>query len=153
MKNSPRPLLLLHQTLPLALCIEAGCVLLAPAKHRFVRLTGRWWRRFLCTAWFSIQWSSTVSLCGLPLHGWDVVSPRHFQITITALTVDRGSSSRTKKKTCWTGGILWWCTLKVTELFSYGHSTANVCHWRLHGCVLYFIHLSATGVGEIPDFH
>ena len=41
-------------------------------------------------------------------------------------------------------------TLKVTELFSTGHSTANV--WRLHGCVLDFIHLSATGVAEIAEY-
>jgi hypothetical protein len=40
-------------------------------------------------------------------------------------------------------------TLKVTELFSIGHSTANVCLWRLHGCVLDVIQLSATGVAEI----
>ena len=38
--------------------------------------------------------------------------------------------------------------LKVTELFSIGHSTANVC-LCLHGCVLDFIQLSATGVAEI----
>ena len=35
--------------------------------------------------------------------------------------------------------------LKFTELFS----KANVCLWRLHGSVLDFIHLSATGVAEI----
>ena len=29
------------------------------------------------------------------------------------------------------------------------HSTANVCLWRLHGCVLNVIHLSATGVAAI----
>uniref|UniRef100_A0A8C7MUQ4 Zgc:85777 n=1 Tax=Oncorhynchus kisutch TaxID=8019 RepID=A0A8C7MUQ4_ONCKI len=29
------------------------------------------------------------------------------------------------------------------------HSTANVCLWRLHGCVLDFIPLSATGVAEV----
>ena len=40
-------------------------------------------------------------------------------------------------------------TLKVTELFSTGHSTANVCQWRLHGFVLNFIHLSAMAVAEI----
>ena len=42
-------------------------------------------------------------------------------------------------------------TLKVTELFSTGHSTANGCLWRLHGFVLNFIHLSATGVAEIAE--
>ena len=43
-------------------------------------------------------------------------------------------------------------TLKVTDLFSTGHSTANACLWRLHGCVLDFIHLEATGVAEIAEF-
>ena len=38
-------------------------------------------------------------------------------------------------------------TLKVTGLFS----KANVCLWRLHGCLLDFIHLSATGVAEIAE--
>jgi hypothetical protein len=33
-------------------------------------------------------------------------------------------------------------TLKVTELFSTSHSTANVGLWRLHGCVLDFIHVA-----------
>ena len=32
-----------------------------------------------------------------------------------------------------------------------GHSTANVCLWRLHGCVLDFKHLSAMGVAEIAE--
>ena len=41
--------------------------------------------------------------------------------------------------------------LKVTELSSVGHSTANVCLWRLHGCVLNFINLSPTGVAEITE--
>ena len=39
-------------------------------------------------------------------------------------------------------------TLKVTEIFSPRHSTANVCLWRLHGCVLDFIHLSTKRVAE-----
>ena len=39
--------------------------------------------------------------------------------------------------------------VKVTDLFRMGHSTANVCLWRLLGCVLDFINLSATGVAEI----
>ena len=42
-------------------------------------------------------------------------------------------------------------TLKVTELFSTGHSTANLCLWRLHGSVLDFIYLLATGVAEIAE--
>ena len=43
MKNSPRPLFLLRQTLQLTVCIGAGNVLLAPTKPRFVRRTARWW--------------------------------------------------------------------------------------------------------------
>ena len=42
-------------------------------------------------------------------------------------------------------------TLKVTKLFSTAHCTVNVCRWRLHGCVLDFIHLLAMGVVEIAD--
>ena len=40
-------------------------------------------------------------------------------------------------------------TLKVTELFSKAILLTMFCLWRLHGCVLDFIHLSATGVAEI----
>ena len=40
-------------------------------------------------------------------------------------------------------------TLKVSELFRMGHSNASVCLWRLHGCVLDFMHLSATDVAQI----
>ena len=42
--------------------------------------------------------------------------------------------------------------LKVTELFIMAHSPANVCLWRLHGCVLHFMHLSAMGVAEIAEY-
>ena len=42
-------------------------------------------------------------------------------------------------------------TLKVTEPFDTSYSTATVCLWRLHGGVLDFIHLSATGVAEIAE--
>ena len=42
-------------------------------------------------------------------------------------------------------------TLKVTKLFRMGHSTANVCLWRLHDCMLDYIHLSATGVAEMAE--
>ena len=44
--------------------------------------------------------------------------------------------------TCWKGGILYGPTLKVTEL---------VFLWRLHGCLLNFLHLSATGMAEIAE--
>ena len=43
MKNSPRPLFPLHQTLQLARCIRAGGVLLASTKRRYVRRNARWW--------------------------------------------------------------------------------------------------------------
>ena len=43
---------------------------------------------------YALQRSRFVSLCGLPLHGWAVVAPRRFHFTITAITVDQGSSSR-----------------------------------------------------------
>lgn len=39
---------------------------------------------FLHTVCFRTQQSLTVSLCGIPLHGWAVVAPRYFHITITA---------------------------------------------------------------------
>ena len=50
-------------------------------------------RRFLSATRFSTQRSRSVSLCGLPLFGRAIVAPRCFHFTITALTVDRGSSS------------------------------------------------------------
>ena len=151
MKNSHRPLFLLHQTLQLALCIGAGRVLLASTKPRVVCGITSWWsvihhsRERVSTAptavsfillqptlgiahgdlrlvrgcsalethfmkllmnsysadvasrvslEISTRWSRSVSLCGLPLCGWAVVAPRCFHFTITALTVERGSSSR-----------------------------------------------------------
>ena len=51
-------------------------------------------RQFLHATCFSTQRSRSVNLCGLPLRGWAVVAPSHFHLTITALTVDWGSSSR-----------------------------------------------------------
>ena len=51
-------------------------------------------RPFLRVTCFSTWQSHSVSLCGLPLCGWAVVTPRRFHFTITALTVNRGSSSR-----------------------------------------------------------
>ena len=42
-------------------------------------------------------------------------------------------------------------TLKVTELFSKA-ILLHVCLWRLHGCVLDLIHLSATDVAEVAEF-
>jgi hypothetical protein len=78
-------------------------------------------RWFLRTALFIIQQSRSVSLCGPPLRGWVVGAPRCFHFT-----VDRGRSSRAnwpvEKVASYDGAML-----KVTELFSTGHSTANVC--------------------------
>jgi hypothetical protein len=51
------------------------------------------WGQTIFTS-FSPRRSRSVSLCGLPLSGWAVVAPRLFHFTITALTIDRGSSSR-----------------------------------------------------------
>ena len=96
----------------------------------------------------------SVSLCGLSLRGWAVVAPRCFHFTITAPTVDWGSSSRAES---WQTDLLErWDLMTVprwkSEFFS--HSTVNVCLWRLHGCVLafffFFIHL--TGVTEIAEY-
>jgi hypothetical protein len=68
--------------------------------------------------YFNTPGCCSVSLCGLLLRGWAVVSPRCFNFTITALTVDRGSSSRAE--IWWTDLLERWhsATLKVTELFS-----------------------------------
>ena len=43
---------------------------------------------------FRTRRSHSVSLCGLPLCDWAVAAPRRFHFTKTALTVDRGNSSR-----------------------------------------------------------
>ena len=87
MKNSPRPLLLHHQTLQfvcwLPEAVWNSVVSVEIEDRLFVRAT-----------YFSIRRSHSVSLCGLPLRGWDIVAPKRFHFTITALTVDRGSSSR-----------------------------------------------------------
>ena len=182
MTNSPRPLFLLHQTLQLAVCIQAGSVLLAFAKPRFVRRTARWWsmihhsrecvstapesnegklctvvsvatedRRFLRATRFNTLQSRSVSLCGLPLRGWTCVAPRYFHFTITALTVDRGMSSRSD---IWQTDLLErWHPMTVPHWKSLSSSVrpfyCNVCLWRLQGCELNIIHLSASGVTEI----
>ena len=53
----------------------------------------RWFLRTMC---FNTRRSSSVSLCGLSLRGWASAAPRHFHLKITALEVDRGSSSRSE---------------------------------------------------------
>lgn len=39
--------------------------------------------------------------------------------------------------------------LKVTELYNMTLSTANVCLWRLNGCMLDSMHLLVMGVAQI----
>ena len=57
------------------------------------------------------RFSTFVGLCGLPLCGWAIVVPRRFHFTITALTVDRGSSRRAK---IWGTYLLeWWHPMKM----------------------------------------
>ena len=113
----------------LVLCIGAGSDLLAPAKPRFVCRTAKRCSVIITTenefplllvsnggelyttqGW--ITWRSrSVSLCGLPLHGWAAVAPRCFHFTITTLTVDRDSSSRVE---IWRADLLErWHPMKV----------------------------------------
>jgi hypothetical protein len=49
---------------------------------------------FLLATRFSTQWFHSLCMCGLSLRSWTVIAPRCFRFTITALTVDLGSSSR-----------------------------------------------------------
>ena len=77
-------------------------------------------------------------------------SSRRFHFTITALTVDWGSSSRAEIwRTCWKGGILWRCHVESHWAIQYG---PFYCQWRLYGCVIHFINLSAMGVAEIAKY-
>ena len=94
---------------------------------------------------FSTRRSRSLSLCGLPLHSWAVVAPRCFHFTITALAVDQGSSSMAE---IWTDLLKRWHSMTVPRWKSLSSSTATACLWRLHGCGLDFIHLSATVVAE-----
>jgi hypothetical protein len=59
-------------------------------------------------------------LYGLPLRSWAVVAHRCFHFTITALIVDRGSSSRAE--------ILWTDLLKRWHPITVCHVE---CHWAL----------------------
>ena len=93
-------------------------------------------RQFLHTTRFSTRQSHSVSLSGLPLRSWAVVAPRRFPFTITALTVDQGSSSRAE--ICLKGVILWRCYIESHWALQQDQATANVCRWRLQGCVLNF---------------
>ena len=79
-------------------------------------------RQFLRATRFSTRRSRSVSLCDLPLCGWAVVAPVHFHFTITALAVDRGSSSRTDILINWLVGKVAsydGAMLKATEFFSF----------------------------------
>ena len=42
-------------------------------------------------------------------------------------------------------------TVPCRKSLSSSTQFANVCPWRLHGCVLDYIHLSAIGVAEIAE--
>jgi hypothetical protein len=77
-----------------------------------------------------------------------MVAPRTFHFTITALTVDQGSSSRLERKE--TDLLERWHSMKFTELFSKA-ILLPMFVWRFHGCVFDYIHLSATGVAEIAE--
>ena len=109
-------------------------------------------RLFFHATCFSTRQTHSVSLCGLPLRWWGIVAPRRFRFTITALKLTGAALAGQKfdELTCWKGGIRWRCHVESHWALKYkAHSTANVCLWRLHGCVLHFIHLSAMGVAEI----
>ena len=101
---------------------------------------------------FSAQRSRSVSLCGLPLRGWAVVARRRFHFTITALTVDRGSSSRANIMNWFVGNVASYdgATLKVIELFCKAILLPVFVYGDcMHGCVLNFIHHSA--MAEIAE--
>ena len=93
------------------------------------------WNRglFLHALHFSTRQSNSVSFCGLPLHGWAVVAPRHFHFTITALTFDQGSSSKAE---IWTDLLERWHPMTVPRWKSLSpsskdHSNANVWNSRI----------------------
>jgi hypothetical protein len=94
---------------------------------------------FLCATPFSTRLSRSVSLCGLPLRGWAVVAPRHFDFTITSLTVARGSPIRAE---IWQPDLWLWpmAAPRWKSLISLV---------RPFYCQCLIIHLSATGVAEI----
>jgi hypothetical protein len=85
----------------------------------------RCFQRQLGTHWWVLQprrrfyaLLTSVSLCGLPLRGWAVVAPRRYNSTystITALTVDWGSSNRAD---------IWW-----NDLLERLHAI-TVPHWK-----------------------
>ena len=98
--------------------------------------------------------SHSVSLCGLPLRSWAITAPRRFHFTITALTVDRGSSSRAD---IWETDLLErWHPMTVPRWKSLS-SSVRLFYWQYlcmeiaRLCARIFIHLSATGVAEIVE--
>ena len=104
-------------------------------------------RRFLRA---STRRSHSVRLCGLPLRGW-AVAPRHFHFTITALTVDWGSSSRAESLR--TDLLEKWHPMTVPRWKSRSASVRpfycqcfSIKNAWLCAC---FIHLSAACVAEI----
>ena len=92
------------------------------------------------------------ALCRLPLPGWAVVGPRHFHFTITALTVDRGSSSRVKS---WRTGLLErWHTLSnnpvLSQIWTYFQKFCRPVsgllkynYSQITGVVCYILHASS----------
>ena len=80
------------------------------------------------------RFSTQVLWACLPLCGWAIVAPRRFHFTITALTVDRSSSSRAE---------MW-----RIDMLERGHPM-TVPRWK--SLSPQFIHLSATGVAEITE--
>ena len=100
-------------------------------------------RWFLHARRFSTWQCHSVSLCGLPLCGWAFLllevstsQQQHLQLT---------GEVQAGQLTCWKRGILWRCHADSHWALQWGHSTANVCLWRLHGSVL------DLGVAEIAE--
>ena len=102
-----------------------------------------------CATLFHTRRSRSVSLCGLPLCGWAVVAPRCFHFTITALTVDCGSSSRAE--ILQTDLLERWHTMTMPRWKLLSSSVrpfySNVCLWRLNGCVLNLFTPFSNGCG------
>jgi hypothetical protein len=110
----------------------------------------RWFLRATC---FSTWRSSSVSFCGLPLHGLAAAAPRRFHFTITAPTVARATQAGQKfdELNCWKGGILVWCHVE-------SHSSVRpfYCQWLSLEiawlCVEFYTPVS-NGCGWNSQFH
>jgi hypothetical protein len=86
---------------------------------------------------FSTLRSRSVSLCGLPLRDWAVVAPRRNHYTITALRVDRSSSSRAE---------IW----HIDFLERWRSLTVPRCHvesyWALQYCPIYGDYMAVCSI-------